>query len=78
MEKNAIIPLSESLKDCSLRVVPLWEKSIVPRLIDGETVLIVAHSNTIRGLVKHIDRDTLSDEGSLVLIKQLYHQSMNE
>jgi 2,3-bisphosphoglycerate-dependent phosphoglycerate mutase len=62
LEKNAVIPLSESLKDCAERVLPLWQTQIVPRIIEGETVLIVAHSNTIRGLVKHIDKDTLSDE----------------
>jgi len=48
IEKNAVIPLAESLKDCSERVQPLWEQKIVPRIIAGETVLIVAHSNTIR------------------------------
>lgn len=62
IEKNAVIPLSESLKDCAERVLPLWQTLIVPRIIEGETVLIVAHSNTIRGLVKHIDKDTLSDD----------------
>lgn len=62
VDRNAVIPLSESLQDCAGRVVPLWEESIVPRLLRGENVLIVAHSNTIRGLVKHIDSDTLSDE----------------
>jgi 2,3-bisphosphoglycerate-dependent phosphoglycerate mutase len=62
VERSAVIPLSESLKDCAGRVLPLWEKSIVPRLLAGENVLVVAHSNTIRGMVKHIDSETLSDE----------------
>ena len=62
VDRDAVIPLSESLKDCANRVLPLWEESIVPRLLKGENVLVVAHSNTIRGLVKHIDGDTLSEE----------------
>jgi hypothetical protein len=62
IDKLATIPLSESLEDCAGRVLPLWEESIVPRIMKGETVLVVAHSNTIRGMVKHIDCETLSNE----------------
>lgn len=62
VDKNAVIPLSESLQDCAGRVLPLWEESIVPRLLLGEDVLVVAHSNTIRGMVKHIDNETLSED----------------
>ena len=62
VDRSATIPLSESLQDCAGRVLPLWEESIVPRILRGENVLIVAHSNTIRGMVKHIDCDTLSDD----------------
>lgn len=62
IDRDAVIPLSESLKDCAERVLPLWEKFIVPRLLNGDNVLVVAHSNTIRGMVKHIDNDTLSDD----------------
>jgi 2,3-bisphosphoglycerate-dependent phosphoglycerate mutase len=62
VDRDAVIPLSESLKDCAERVLPLWEECIVPRIIRGENVLVVAHSNTIRGMVKHIDCETLSEE----------------
>lgn len=62
IEKNAIIPKSESLADCAARVVPLLEQEIFPRIIRGENVLVVAHSNTIRGLIKHIDFETVSEE----------------
>ena len=62
LEKNAVIPKSESLKDCADRVLPLWENEIVPRILAGDNVLIVAHSNTIRAMVKQIDKATLSDD----------------
>lgn len=55
VDKLADIPTAESLQDCALRVLPLWKQHILPRLVLGETVLIVAHSNTIRSMVKHID-----------------------
>jgi 2,3-bisphosphoglycerate-dependent phosphoglycerate mutase len=60
LEKSIVPPLCESLEDCAMRVVPLWEQSIAPRLQRNETVLIVAHANAIRGLVKTIDRHTMS------------------
>jgi 2,3-bisphosphoglycerate-dependent phosphoglycerate mutase len=60
-EKNANIPKTESLADCASRVIPLLENEIFPRIKRGENVLIVAHSNTIRGMIKHIDYDTVSD-----------------
>lgn len=47
-------PLEESLKDTIERVIPLWENEIAPLLKGGESVLIVAHGNSLRGLVKHI------------------------
>ena len=60
IDGNAVIPKSESLQDCAGRVLPLWKEDILPRLIYGQTVLIVAHSNTIRGMVKHLDN--ISDD----------------
>jgi 2,3-bisphosphoglycerate-dependent phosphoglycerate mutase len=48
-------PLSESLKDTVARVVPYWEKSIVPQLKAGRRVLVAAHGNSLRALVKHLD-----------------------
>ena len=62
VEQGVNIPLAESVQDTAGRVLPLWETDIVPRLLESQTVLVVAHSNTIRGMVKHIDADTLSDE----------------
>jgi 2,3-bisphosphoglycerate-dependent phosphoglycerate mutase len=49
------LPLSECLKDCVERTVPYWEADITPALKRGKTVLVAAHGNSIRGILKHID-----------------------
>jgi 2,3-bisphosphoglycerate-dependent phosphoglycerate mutase len=49
------IPLTESLLDCMERTFPLWENKIQYELLNGRNVLVVAHANTLRGLVKTID-----------------------
>ena len=49
-------PLTESLKDTVARVVPYWEKTIAPRVRAGERVVIAAHGNSLRALVKHLDK----------------------
>jgi 2,3-bisphosphoglycerate-dependent phosphoglycerate mutase len=56
----AEIPLTESLKDTVQRLLPYWERTIFPSLRDGKRVLIAAHGNSLRGLVKHLDG--ISDE----------------
>jgi 2,3-bisphosphoglycerate-dependent phosphoglycerate mutase len=48
------IPNTESLKDTIARVLPYWESAIVPELEAGKTVLISAHGNSLRALVKHL------------------------
>ncbi len=48
------IPATESLKDTIARVLPYWEARIAPALRDGERVLISAHGNSLRALVKHL------------------------
>jgi 2,3-bisphosphoglycerate-dependent phosphoglycerate mutase len=48
------IPNAESLKDTIARVLPYYEAAIVPALRSGETVLISAHGNSLRALVKHL------------------------
>ena len=53
------IPLAESLKDTVDRVLPYWENTIWPDVQSGKKVLIAAHGNSIRALVKHLD--SLSD-----------------
>ena len=48
------IPPTESLKDTIARVLPYYESAIVPALKAGETVLVAAHGNSLRALVKHL------------------------
>ncbi|MET3710632.1 2,3-bisphosphoglycerate-dependent phosphoglycerate mutase [Sphingomonas trueperi] len=48
------IPQTESLKDTIARVLPYWEQRIAPELKAGKRVLIAAHGNSLRALVKHL------------------------
>ncbi|QLC25489.1 2,3-diphosphoglycerate-dependent phosphoglycerate mutase [Parasphingopyxis algicola] len=48
------VPKSESLKNTIERVLPYWEERIAPALRDGKRVLISAHGNSLRALVKHL------------------------
>lgn len=54
------LPLTECLKDCVARVVPFYEETIKPVMASGKQVLIVAHGNSLRSLVKYLDN--ISDE----------------
>ena len=54
------VPLTESLKDTVARTVPYWQSSIAPALRAGKRVLVAAHGNSMRALVKHLDG--MSDE----------------
>ncbi len=49
------IPLAESLKTTSERFMPYWQEEIAPEISKGKRVLIVAHGNSLRALVKHLD-----------------------
>jgi 2,3-bisphosphoglycerate-dependent phosphoglycerate mutase len=57
----ALLPAAESLKDTLARVQPYWESRIAPELRSGSDVLIVAHGNSLRALVKMLDRMSESD-----------------
>lgn len=59
------IPASESLKDTINRVLPYWTSDIVPDLKAGKTVLISAHGNSLRALVKHLSGISDADISSL-------------
>jgi len=48
------VPNTESLKDTIARVLPCWDEKIAPALRAGETVLVSAHGNSLRALVKHL------------------------
>ena len=54
------VPRTESLKTTIERVLPYWESDILPVLASGETVIISAHGNSLRALVKHLSN--ISDE----------------
>ena len=59
-ELGSNIPKTECLKDVLVRMLPLWNEEIVNDLKGGKTVLITAHGNSLRALVKHLDG--LSDD----------------
>ena len=58
--KSAELPLAESLKDTVERFLPYWHSTIAPEIKAGKRVLIAAHGNSLRALVKYLDN--LSDE----------------
>ena len=49
------IPLTECLKDTVARVLPMWNDSVAPAILSGQRVVIAAHGNSIRALVKYLD-----------------------
>lgn len=49
------LPRTECLKDVVTRLVPYWYDNIVPELAQGKTVLVVAHGNSLRAMVKHLE-----------------------
>lgn len=56
-----LLPATESLKDTLGRVQPFWQERIVPELAAGKDVMVVAHGNSLRALVKMLDRMSESD-----------------
>lgn len=54
-------PGGESLKDTAARVLPYWQTQIWPRVQAGETVIVVAHGNSLRALIMHLE-DLTGDE----------------
>ena len=55
------IPLTESLKDTVARFLPYWHGTIAPAIASGQRVLIAAHGNSLRALVKYLDNVSDSD-----------------
>ncbi|HEY8607065.1 MAG TPA: 2,3-diphosphoglycerate-dependent phosphoglycerate mutase [Noviherbaspirillum sp.] len=53
--KNEQIPLTECLKDTVARVMPAWDESIAPAIRAGRKILISAHGNSLRALIKSLD-----------------------
>ncbi len=58
--KREEVPLSECLKDTVARVMPVWNESIAPAIRAGKQILISAHGNSLRALIKYLDN--ISDE----------------
>lgn len=57
---DSLLPLTESLRDTVVRAVPYWECVVFPDLCRYDTLLVVAHGNSLRAVVKHLKK--LSDE----------------
>ncbi|MEW5741287.1 MAG: 2,3-diphosphoglycerate-dependent phosphoglycerate mutase [Myxococcota bacterium] len=55
------LPAAECLKDVVARVLPWWHDTAVPQLRAGQTVLVVAHGNSLRALIKHLERISDAD-----------------
>ena len=62
---DAELPLTECLKDTVERVLPLWHEAIAPEIRTGKRIVIAAHGNSLRGLIKYLD--TISDDDILKL-----------
>ena len=62
---GAEMPKTECLKDVVARMLPYWSESIVPDLKENKTVLVTAHGNSLRALVKHLDGISDSDIAEL-------------
>lgn len=64
---KADLPLTESLKDVIARFIPYWNEKIVPEIKSGKKVLIVAHGNSLRALVKNLEGISDADIAGLNL-----------
>ena len=62
---GAALPKSECLKDVVARMMPYWNESIIPDLKSGKRVLVTAHGNSLRALVKHLDKISDGDIAEL-------------
>jgi 2,3-bisphosphoglycerate-dependent phosphoglycerate mutase len=60
-----LVPKTECLKDVFERLLPYWYDGIAPDLLDGKVVLVAAHGNSLRALVKHLDRISDSEIAEL-------------
>ncbi len=59
--KREEIPLSECLKDTVARVLPVWNESIAPAIRAGKQILVSAHGNSLRALIKYLDNISDAD-----------------
>ena len=61
----SVLPATECLKDVVARVLPYWNDCVVPQLQEGLTVLLVAHGNSLRALVMHLEAISTTDIAEL-------------
>ncbi|MFM7149985.1 MAG: 2,3-bisphosphoglycerate-dependent phosphoglycerate mutase, partial [Gemmataceae bacterium] len=59
--KSADLPLTESLKETVARVLPCWNEVLVPAIRSGKRLLLTAHGNSLRALVKYLDNVSEAD-----------------
>lgn len=64
-DMDGVRPKTECLKDVVGRMLPYWQGEIIPQLALGKTVLITAHGNSLRALVKHLDQISDADIAEL-------------
>ncbi len=72
----AEMPRGECLKDVLARVLPYWDDVIVPELVAGRRVLIAAHGNSLRALLKHLEGvsdEAIADVNIPTGVPKLYH-----
>ena len=58
--QKRVVPMGENLETTLDRVIPFWEDQIAPAILDGKTVLVAAHGNSLRALAKYIEE--ISDD----------------
>ena len=76
---GAALPKSECLKDVVVRMMPYWNESIIPDLKSGKRVLVTAHGNSLRALVKHLDGISDGDIAELNIPTGIpLHYELNE
>lgn len=68
--KKEEFPMFESLKLTIARTLPYWNDVIIPQLKEGKVILIAAHGNSLRGIVKHLDSEFRE---TLILIQKIVH-----
>lgn len=59
--KPGELPMCESLKDTIARALPFWNEEIAPKIKAGQRVLIAAHGNSLRGIVKHLEGEAAQE-----------------
>ncbi len=55
------IPLTECLKDTVARVLPFWDEALAPAILKGKRIVVAAHGNSIRALIKYLDNISETD-----------------